>query len=225
MGGSGSGNTSARDARPTTAERARLDIRAWRRADLLAGRGDAGEWREWCPGGGLRVQVVDLAPAPSPGAPPALALRLARTRQPGGAAAVEVHSWIDLAWTPCQFGGHRPWFVCPGEAGGAPCGRQAAILYDAGDGFLCRRCVGLAYPSTRLDGRDRLLARSRRLRGRLGGGQPLAGLPRKPPRMYWTTYDRLCREILTAEAAYLAGAERRGAGLEARSPRRRRRAR
>lgn len=132
MGGSGSGNTSARDARPTTAERARLDIRAWRRADLLAGRGDAGEWREWCPGGGLRVQVVDLAPAPSPGAPPALALRLARTRQPGGAAAVEVHSWIDLAWTPCQFGGHRPWFVCPGEAGGAPCGRQAAILYDAG---------------------------------------------------------------------------------------------
>lgn len=53
---------------------------------------------------------------------------------------------LPLVWTPCPFAGERPWFVCPGEG----CGhRRAAILYlDAESGrLLCRKCLGLLYPS------------------------------------------------------------------------------
>ncbi len=30
-----------------------------------------------------------------------------------------------LEWTPCNFGGERPWFVCPGKG----CAKRVAILY------------------------------------------------------------------------------------------------
>lgn len=57
--------------------------------------------------------------------------------------------WVDmevrlrLAWTPCNYGGSRPWFVCPGEG----CGRRAVILYGPSSPFLCRQCRGLCYAS------------------------------------------------------------------------------
>lgn len=42
-----------------------------------------------------------------------------------------------LEWTPCNFGGSRPWFVGPGR------GRRAAILHEEGSGALrCRLCLG-----------------------------------------------------------------------------------
>lgn len=52
-----------------------------------------------------------------------------------------------LVWTSCNFGGSRPWFVCPG------CGRRAAILYEdhQQDRPLCRLCLDLAYPSQNED--------------------------------------------------------------------------
>jgi len=59
-----------------------------------------------------------------------------------------------LAWTACNFGGSRPWFVCPG------CDQRAAILYwdeedmPAGE-LLCRRCLDLGYRSQREDEIDR----------------------------------------------------------------------
>ena len=46
-----------------------------------------------------------------------------------------------LTWTPCNFGGHRPWFICPG------CGERIAVLY-AFPHFRCRACHPLAYGST-----------------------------------------------------------------------------
>ncbi len=47
---------------------------------------------------------------------------------------------IPLKWTPCNFGGERPWFVCPGVVNGVACGRRVAILYGPGKYFLCRLC-------------------------------------------------------------------------------------
>ena len=53
---------------------------------------------------------------------------------------------IPVAWTPCNFGGYRPWFVCPEKEGG--CGRRVAILYEPNPP-LCRICRGLCYrPAT-----------------------------------------------------------------------------
>ena len=50
---------------------------------------------------------------------------------------------ILIDWTPCNFGGVRPWFLCPGE----DCGQRVAILYGPTLPLLCRQCRGLTYAS------------------------------------------------------------------------------
>jgi hypothetical protein len=59
----------------------------------------------------------------------------------------EVQEAVPLVWTPCNFGGERPWFICP-RAG---CGRRVAVLYGPGRYFLCRHCHDLGYQSQRED--------------------------------------------------------------------------
>jgi hypothetical protein len=44
-----------------------------------------------------------------------------------------------LEWSPCRFGGARPWFRCP------DCERLCGALYDQGGRFRCRTCANLAY--------------------------------------------------------------------------------
>ncbi len=68
---------------------------------------------------------------------------------------------IDLEWTSCNYGGSRPWFICPGEG----CGRRVAILYGPTLPPLCRQCRGLCYASQRpeqADGREARAGSSRR---------------------------------------------------------------
>ncbi len=71
--------------------------------------------------------------------------RRAGATSPGPERAYEVVARLRLAWTPCNYGGSRPWFLCPG----AGCGRRAAILYGPASPPLCRLCLGLAYASQR----------------------------------------------------------------------------
>ncbi len=52
-----------------------------------------------------------------------------------------VRDRIPLAWTTGHHGGCRVWFQCP------RCARRAAMLYQVGGAFLCRRCHGLVYLS------------------------------------------------------------------------------
>ena len=47
----------------------------------------------------------------------------------------DVEEPVPLAWTPCNVGGERPRFVCPGVVNGARCGRRVAILYGPGKCF------------------------------------------------------------------------------------------
>jgi hypothetical protein len=49
--------------------------------------------------------------------------------------------WIGLEWTPCNFGGERPWFVCE------ECSGRVRILYGPTLPLLCRQCRGLSYAS------------------------------------------------------------------------------
>jgi hypothetical protein len=65
-----------------------------------------------------------------------------RVRAAGGdwESALET---IRLTHTSCRFGGHRPWFICPGIVNGRPCGRRVGKLYGAGRYFLCRHCFRL----------------------------------------------------------------------------------
>ena len=191
MGGPGSGNHDTRwDAKASTTAYNRLDLASLRR------------------GGGLRPGAVGTVTW-SRGERATASIGWSVVGENGTAAALElryavggeaVRCAVPLGWTPCHFGGERPWFVCPGEG----CGRRVAVLYGRRL-FLCRRCHGLAYESTRQSPGDRALRRAQRIRGRLGGtGNLLTPLPSKPKGMHWRTYERLLREAAAAEGAYHA---------------------
>jgi hypothetical protein len=105
-------------------------------------------------------------------------------------------------WTPCNFGGERPWFVCPGVG----CGRRVAILYGPGKYCLCRHCNDLRYESQRDDKKDRALRRAQKIRKRLGGSaNMMEPFPEKPKGMHLDAYIRLYWECHEAEMEHLAG--------------------
>lgn len=126
------------------------------------------------------VEECDRADARSWAEPGRTTATLSSWRGRGGMQTVE------LDWTPCHFGGERPWFRFPG------CGRRAGILYDTADGFLCRRCGNFAYQMENETRTGRKILKAKRLRVRLGGtGNLLETLPGKPPDMSERTYERL----------------------------------
>lgn len=93
---------------------------------------------------------------------------------------------IWLCHTYCNYGGRRPWFICPA------CRRRVAKLYAAGLYFRCRHCYALAYDSQREPRRTRLLHKAQNIRRRLGGSvNMLESFPPKPKGMHWETYLRL----------------------------------
>jgi hypothetical protein len=70
----------------------------------------------------------------------------------------QINYEVPVVWTPCNFGGQRPWFVCPGS----DCGRRVAKLYSTPSGryYLCRHCHDLSYRSRQeYDKRAALLSR------------------------------------------------------------------
>jgi hypothetical protein len=67
---------------------------------------------------------------------------------------------VFLERTPCNFGGYRYWFLCPGKH----CGRRVSRLYGLGRYFLCRHCHDLAYASQNEDKVDCLNRKMRKLR-------------------------------------------------------------
>ena len=100
---------------------------------------------------------------------------------------------IKLDWTPCNFGGRRPWFLCPS------CGRRAAILY-AGQYFYCRVCRDLAYASENEGRLDRLYRQANKIRRQLnckpGMLNPINSVPKG---MHEKTFDRLRDQVLMYE--------------------------
>ena len=103
---------------------------------------------------------------------------------------------VRVRWTSCNYGGIRPWFICPTPG----CGRRVAILY-AGRMFACRHCYNLAYESQRIARHSRAIRRARKIRMKLGGTiSILDAFPGKPRRMHWRTYTRLFREYEVAKA-------------------------
>ena len=58
---------------------------------------------------------------------------------------------ISLTSTPCNYGVHRPWFLCP------VCNKRVAILYQVSDSLSCSRCNDITYFSRNESPLDRLL--------------------------------------------------------------------
>jgi hypothetical protein len=114
----------------------------------------------------------------------------------------DVKEPVPLAWTACNFGGERPWFICPG----AGCARRVAVLYGPGRYFLCRHCYDLVYESQREDEMTRALRRAQAIRERLGGStNMMEPFPEKPKGMHHETYWRLREEHDEAEMEQLVG--------------------
>ncbi|MDQ4000204.1 MAG: hypothetical protein M3283_04185 [Actinomycetota bacterium] len=129
-----------------------------------------------------------------------------RHRSGVSAEREDVKEPVPLEWTPCNFGGERPWFLCPG----LKCGQRVAVLYGPGKYFLCRYCYDLRYESQREDKKDRALKRARKIRRHLGeSANMLESFPARPKGMHLDTYMRLFWEHQEAEMEHLAGMRER----------------
>jgi len=173
-----------------------IDVREWHRKGLLrCGQNCSFTWSR----GGKPLAKIDVVPRGD-------ALVLALRPFGGGQEAGEPpEQRVPIVWTPCRFGGLRPWFQCSGSPSRPACGRRAAKLYLAiGSVFACRRCHHLAYESQSERPAHRALRKARKLRMRLGGGPSLLDpLPGKPPRMHRWTYFRLVAKAIKAQECAL----------------------
>ncbi len=125
-----------------------------------------------------------------------------------------VEQRVPIRWTPCRFGGERPWFVCDVSANGVHCGRQVAKLYGAGRLFACRHCYRLGYQVQRGGLMDRAHHRLARLHRKLGADYDGPDGP-PPPRPKWMrqrTYQHAVQQIENAEDhlndVFIAGSAR-----------------
>lgn len=184
MGGSGSGSWYRWGTRDTTAGYKAIDVNFLHRAGYL--RPGQRLFLSWTRGGQSSGSIGGYMEEGQ------LVLRY-RSGSPGG-------EWEDMEYavrltrTPCNYGGYRPWFLCP------HCGRRVGKLYG-GRRFLCRHCHRLAYQSQNESPWDRVLRKAQDIRLKLGGTVSMAdSFPDKPKGMHWRTYNRLWEEYEHLEA-------------------------
>ena len=95
---------------------------------------------------------------------------------------------IPIEYSPCHFGGRRPWFICP------TCKKRKTVLF-CWRYFRCATCLGLSYASLQEIKADRPLNRLMRQRRKLGGsGALFEPFPPKPKGMRWDTYLELRKD-------------------------------
>ncbi len=190
MGGLGSGRYSG-SGRATVEEHRCLNVNRWKREGMLTpGRYVSCGW--WDSDG---ETVASINAEVRPG----LVVLKYRIREYEGEWE-DIEQPTPVTWTPCTYGGQRPWFVCPGLVNSVPCQRRAAKLHLAGRYFLCRRCYGLAYASQGEQRWDRALRRANKIRVRLGGAPGVASpFPERPKGMHRRTYECLRERVWDAE--------------------------
>lgn len=177
MGGLGSGRRWHYGAKETINDYRSIDVRSWQRDGLLKPK-QAFRW-QWSSGGEVLASIrvrTDYG-----------RVILNYSHRSQGNDWQEENYSVNLTWTPCNFGGERPWFLCPVVG----CGRRVAILYG-GRIFACRHCHQLAYPSQRESSDDRAARRADKIRKKLGWFPGiLNGTGWKPKGMHWKTYEKL----------------------------------
>jgi len=176
MGGLGSGSWSRWDSKSTTESQHRIDIRWLKKQGYLrpgSVRYLSWSWRNKQTGYiNYRMEadrmVLDY-----------------RYRFNGGEWE-DVEQTVSFDRTPCNYGEHRTWFLCP------RCWKRVAVLYGAGKYFLCRHCYNLTYSSQQESRLNRLMRKARKIREGMGGcGNLMDSFPDKPKNMHWKTYWRL----------------------------------
>jgi hypothetical protein len=201
LGGVGSGSWYRFNKKTTVEECRSLDIRRFQREGLLKpGRMFSWSWSR----DGRKVASIGCLVEEGHDDPQRLVL-LFRHRDGPNAEWEDVREPVELEWTPCHFGGERPWFICPGVVNGVSCGRRVAMLHAAGKYFLCRHCYDLSYQSQREDKMHRALHRAQDIRRRLGGSASMMEpFPEKPKGMHYDTYMGLFWKHHEAEMEQLS---------------------
>ena len=181
MGGYGSGRRWG-SSKNTTSACYRLDVRWLAREGLLApGRFSTVRWtRNGEETGSIGVQAdldhINL-----------------RYRRLSNGEWKDAEYPVALDWTPCNYRGTRPWFLCPIRG----CGRRVAVLYGGGV-YACRHCHQLAYESQNERPYSRALSRAQAIIEEKLGGKWADGVPEKPKGMHLRTYWKLAREYENA---------------------------
>jgi hypothetical protein len=180
MGGGGSGSWCRWNRKTTTEESKDLDIRALNHAGCLY-TGYQGTYSWNCdgePAGNIMYRVEN-----------GRIVLVYRCRENEG-EWMPVELPVRLEYTPCNYGGNRPWFICPMQG----CRRRVAVLYPIGKYFGCRRCGELAYSSQQERIYYRMARKNRKIIKKLGGNPYEDIYPKKPKHMHWKTYNRLIAE-------------------------------
>lgn len=176
MGGYGSGNWYRWDSKLTTESLHRIDIR-WlkKKGCLWSGKFGFLSWSCCNQESGYIIFRMK-----------ADRMVLNYRYRPHSGEWEKVEQTISFDRTPCNYGGHRTWFLCP------RCLKRVAVLYGAGKYFFCRHCYSLTYSSQQLSRADRLMRSAEKIRERMGGSAGLLEpFPDKPKKMQWKTYWRL----------------------------------
>ena len=192
MGGLGSGSYYRFDKKDRAEDCRSLDVRRWQREGFL----DPGRFFGWAwYREGREVSSISAAVLQG-------AVSLSYSIGLEGSKE-DIRYTVPLTWTPCNFGGSRPWFVCPGVVKGVSCGRRVAKLYLKHRYFLCRYCHDLTYTSRQETGWHAALRRCQRIRQKPGGSVNMTEpFPDKPKGMHHRTYRRLFLEYKQAHEEF-----------------------
>lgn len=158
---------------------------------LRAGRPGGRIKAECLPQVDIRRLVAEHRPAPTSG----------RASLKYSYSGRQVSKIIELAYTPCNFGGSRAWFRCP------HCRRRSAKLYLVSGQWYCRKSLNLTYASKSLSPIDRIHRRIARLEAKLDEDGE------KPKGMHWRTYDRIIEQYNAADSDMTSACARRWAGM------------
>ena len=187
MGGRGSGRHWHWDAKSTTTDYLRLDVRRWARDGLLSpGHTFGWHWSR----DGEKVASINVDVGYNQ-------VRLRYRSSNAGGEAEAMNYAVRLLSQQCHLGGTRQWFECPARG----CGKRVALLYG-GRVFACRDCHDLAYPSQRERKYMRHVRKADKIRERLGWEVGFdASYGCKPKHMHWRTFFALMDKLERQEEA------------------------
>src|SRR4051812_6181117 len=108
MGGSGSGNRYRSGTKRTADACQSIDVRRWQREGRLQS-GSYFRW-VWSRNGEETTSIGVLVHHEG--------VELRYVVSPNTDEPEQIQYTVPLAWTPCTYGGQRPWFLCPGVVNG-----------------------------------------------------------------------------------------------------------
>ncbi len=178
MGGIGSGRRWYWDAKETVEDYRTIDVRRWHKENMFDGKLYVWRWFR----GGEQVSSIQMITNLDQNQFEVSYMHK-RINQDWQEQSYPVH----LYWSACNYGGKRPWFICPAKN----CGRRVAILY-LGKIFACRQCYQLAYPCQRENFGYRAIRKIEKVRNKLKWESGcFNGKGLKPKGMHWKTLSTL----------------------------------